>query len=709
MKYVPIHCHTHFSILDGFGTPQQNVDRAVALGIPALGISDHGNIFGHVEHWKACKSAGIKSILGCELYISHKPAFQKDKTSRFVTHMVVWAKNRQGWDDLVELVSQTNDPAYFYYKPRIHLWNEQDEDGILMPGLEHFLRGNIMGFSGHQGSHLSDNLFCDLFAEDSAATKAALKAAYAQKKDINSPDYYRKFLKDNWFEDTCQLALRFQEAFGKGNFFIELQNELNPNDKLALWVQPIIVECLRAVGKETGIPCLASSDPHYPSPDDARDQRMMVMNNMKETEQSVKEKLSSEDENDVMVFFGSDSFYIHSQEEMEAKFTKEEIDNTNMAADSVEMFDISHKPHIPPFEIPEYDTSTVDRFGNDMCSSSFDKFLFYLCLQGCKKIKPWESSEYSKQDYWNRIREEFAVIAEAKLSSYFLVVWDYCMAADNRPSNHSYDWYSNMIKGGDTDPIPRGVGRGSAAGCLVSYLIGITGIDPLKYGLIFGRFYNKGRNTDDHVELPDIDIDFAVEDRDWVIQYLSNKYGTENVAQIVTFQKMQGRAAMKDIFRIKGIMGGFELANEISKMIPSEAEVADQLQDMREAGYENYGLIQYAVDNVDDIMKFYEKPELKAVFDQAMRCEGRKRALGRHPSGVIVTPKPVRKCFPMAYDTKHKDQIIGVDMNDAATLGGIKLDILGTAILDKLKMTQDLVNGKTPKRKQVEFTEEVDD
>jgi DNA polymerase-3 subunit alpha len=140
-----------------------------------------------------------------------------------------------------------------------------------------------------------------------------------------------------------------------------------------------------------------------------------------------------------------------------------------------------------------------------------------------------------------------------------------------------------LKEGGKLDPIPRGVGRGSAAGCLVSYLIGITDIDPLQYDLLFSRFYNQGRNTGDHIELPDIDIDFSVEDREWIIEYLKYKYGKDNVAQIITFQRMQGRAALKDIFRIKGVHGGFDLSNEICKFIPSEAEIADELQQAREA------------------------------------------------------------------------------------------------------------------------------
>jgi DNA polymerase-3 subunit alpha len=618
--------------------------------------------------------------------------------------MVVWAKNHQGWKDLMKLVSKTNDPEYFYYKPRISLDSVDDK-----LGLDAFVSsGNIQGFSGHQGSHLSDSLFANLF-NDPSIEIPKLRKAYGQVKGMKT-DYYRQFLRPDWLEATCKLALKLEGMFGKGNFFVELQNELNPNDQLALWIHPLLVECLREVSKQTGIPAMASSDPHYPAPKDACDQRAMVMVNMRETEASVALKLSATDEMDVMVFFGSDSFYIHSPEEMQAKFTKEELDMTLKVAEQIEQYDISHKPYIPKYSLPEF---PKDSKHLETAPSDYDKFLMHLCIEGAKALKPWESQEWeyslqpkhTKAQYWDRLQEEFRTIFKAGLSSYFLVVWDYCMAGDYRPADHSFDWQENIKKGGEVDPIPRGVGRGSAAGCLVSYLCGITGIDPILYGLVFTRFYNEGRNSGNHVELPDIDTDFAVEDRDWIINYLGHKYGSGNVAQIITFQRMQGRAALKDIFRIKNVEGGFDLSNEICTHIPAESEIADQIQERRESGDENYGILQWALEHNEDILKYYNNEEFKPLFDQAVRCEGVKRGSGKHPSGIIVTSDAVDDCFPMALDVKTKTRIIGVDMNNVAVLGGIKYDLLGTAILDKLKMAQDLVNGVVPRRNRAEYTE----
>jgi DNA polymerase-3 subunit alpha len=715
MSYIPYHVHTYYSILDGFGSPKANVARAKKLGLSALGISDHGNVFGHIAHWTECKKAKIKPILGVELYVTHKSAAIKEQDNRANCHMVCWAKNKDGWLNLMKLVSKTNDPEYYYYKPRISLFNWTDTDNnITHVGLEHFVGRDkgIMSFSGHQGSHLADNLFCDLFG-DHEQRRSDIKRAYGQYKERDI-EFYRKFLKEDWLESTCELAEKMEGMFGKGNFFIELQNELKPTDRLALWIHPLIVECLREVSKQTGIPAMASSDPHYPSPEDAADQRLMVMTNMKETEASVQGKLDSEEGHDVMVFFGSDNFYIHSYDEMKEKFTEEELAMTVKVGEQIEEFDISHKPYIPKYDVPEFDTTAS---WLESAPAIEDKYLVHLCIEGAKKLKPWLNDDwkdtkrkYSKEQYWKRlIEQEFPVIFKAQLSSYFLIVWDYCMAADNRPIDHSFNWKENLAKGGKIDPIPRGVGRGSAAGCLISYLIGITDIDPILYDLSFTRFYSEGRNTADHIEYPDIDSDFAVEDREWVIAYLEDKYGKDNVAQIITFQRIQGKAAVKDIFRVKNVEGGFDLSNEICKYIPGEAEIADDIQAMRDAGHEGYGILRWALDNSEKIQEYYTDPKLKPLFDQAVRCEGTKRGQGRHPSGVIVAPKPVEECFPMALDTKTKEKIIAVDMNEVAKLGGIKMDILGVAILDKLKMAQDLVNGVTPRRNRINDYIESDD
>lgn len=685
MLYFTVTSYSMYSYLDGFSKPEDNAKRAKSVGIHTLAITDHGSVCGHVKHIEACKKQKIRYALGTELYISHQNAKIREKENRQLLHQVVWAKNYQGWKTLCKIISQTNDVEYYYYKPRIHLFGNG--------GLESLLDGNIMSFSGHQGSALSNILFADI-ENYTPEEQAKLKAAYSQckEKDI---EYYAKFLRPDWLEKTCQFAIKLEKIFGKGNFGVELQDECSEKDIRPLWVQKIIVRCLRTVSKETGIPALISSDPHYANPEDAENQRAMVMVNMKETESSVQEKLDSETENDVMVFFGSNNFYIHSPEEMAEKFTKEEMENSVKFAEQVEQYEIKHKPYIPQYNIPKFDDSIIDK---EFATTRDAQYLMYLCIQGARKLKPWESEEakeqkITKEKYWERLKSELKVLFGAGLSPYLLIVQDYINAARFRPADHSFDWETNLKNGGKIDPIVVGVGRGSSGGCLAAYLLGITEVDPLIYGLFFGRFYNSGRNTKDHVELPDIDTDMSVNGREWVIEYIKHKYGKNNVGQIVTFQKMMGKNAVKDIFRIKGIDGGFDLANQICKHIPGESEIMDEIQQAKEDGEEDYNTLLWSLDNSKDVREYYDNdPKIKEIFDQAIGCEGIIRGQGRHPSAVVITPEPIEECFPMVIDRMTKKKMAGYDMKDIEKLGAVKYDILGVSVLDKLKLCQDLVN-----------------
>lgn len=644
---------------------------------------------GTVEFYKAIKAINkkakqenkptIKFVAGSELYICHQAANIKAPENRDRTHMVVWAKNKQGWFDLIQLTSQCNHPDYYYYKPRIHLWNIE---GAV--GLESFCKGNIAGCSGHHGSILSDILFADIHA-DNATRTTQLKKAYGQYKGQKT-DYYRQFLRENWLEIASEEALKLEQLFGKGNFWIELQDELDPDDELALWIHPLIVECLREVSKKTGIPSFASSDPHYPRKEDALDQRATVMIAMKETDQSVAEKLTASDEMDLMVFFGSTNFYIHSYEEMAKKFTKEELEESNKIAGQVEEYSIEEQPYIPKFDIPKYNN---ERY-LDKIDGESNKYLMKLCIDGAKNIKPWEKSKFDKSIYWDRLKAETDVIFKFGLSDYFLVVHDICMAADHRPTNHSFDWQNNSI---EKDPIARGVGRGSAAGCLISYLTNITGIDPVKHDLLFSRFFNAGRLSKDNISLPDIDLDFEIEGRDWVLEYIKYKYGTENTGQIITFHTVKGKAAIKDVFRVRGVPNGFEIANEISECIEDESVIADEIEHKKQDGDDKYNILKWCLDNSEKFQEWYRKPELKPLLDQAIRCEGVKRGSGKHPSGIVVANKPLSELFPMVYDAKTKQRIVGFDLKSAETLGAAKFDILGVAVLSKLKMVEKLVRA----------------
>ena len=449
-------------------------------------------------------------------------------------------------------------------------------------------------------------------------------------------------------------------------------------------VHPLIVDCLRKVSEATGIPSVASSDPHYPSLEDAPDQRTLVMINMRETEQSVRQQLDDPDNLDSMVFFGSNSFYIKSYNEMSEKFTQEELDRTNWIADQVEEFDITDIPRIPKIEVPEPEYKNW----MSICNNKEDRYLMRLCVDGLSEIKPWEWTDYTRRDYWDRLQHELKILFQYNLSDYFLVVWDICQAAINRPSNHSFDWYNWS---GKKDPITLGVGRGSAAGCLVSYAIGITKVDPLRWNLLFSRFYNQGRNTEDHIELADIDLDIDKDNRDWIVNYIHQKYGY--IYPIITFGRIQGRAAIKDLFRVKGIQNHYQISNEICKYIPDEAAISDEIQQAKEEGSEDYGIIDWALDHSEELQEY--RREYPEIFDQAIRLEGKYRNQGKHASGYVIPQK--NQIFPKAFDTKSSQQIVGLEMKEAEKAGLVKVDLLGLSALSKLKLAGKFINDNNKK------------
>lgn len=684
MSYVAIHAHNTYSLLDGYGDPIKHIKRAKKLGYSALGTTNHGNIFGHIKHFEACKKADIKPILGTEAYISWQPAHIKSNENRKLTHQVIWAKNKEGWKNLCEFISKTNDSDYFYYRPRIYMF-DIEEDGKLYPGLETYAkRGGLQSFSGHQGSALSDLLFADLFSGKPEEYKK-LKFAYSGKEKD-----YAKLLRPGWLEEVSNVALRIEEMFGKGNFWIELQNEYDPADKTPCEIHPFLVDCLRQVSKATGITSVASSDPHYPAKEDAEIQRILVSVATKETEESIQIKMEETD-NDVLGFFGSDSFYLKSSEEMLEKFTAEEVEESQRIADQVEEFTLFENPMIPNYELDDDTAEMVKSLPYSDGKRINDDYLRYLCVEGAKEKKPWEiNAKHSKEEYWQRLKDEWQVIFEIGLTDYFLIVWDICQFADNKPADGSYDWRENLKKNGNIKAIPRGIGRGSAAGCLISYLTGITGIDPVKYDLMFSRFYNKGRIKDGYVAMPDIDLDFGIEGKEDVIEYLRWKYGQDRVGPIVTFQTMKGKAAIKDVFRVKGVEHGYEMANDLSQFIEEESIIADEIEEIRKESDEDYNILKWTIDHSDGFNKAIEKYGVKPFIDLAVRCEGTKRSQGKHPSGIVVSSEPLHKIFPMVYDTRTKNAVVGFDMKDSEKLGAVKFDILGVAILSKLQYAQEL-------------------
>lgn len=631
-KYVNLHCHSHGSLLDGLSRPEQIAELTSKHGYVAAGLTDHGNLSQCVKFMQECKARGVKPILGCELYLSPLNATIKDNNNRKLSHLPVLAKNLAGWRTLIKIVSRSNDPDVFYYKPRLDL-----------KALAEMLDGNIIAFSGHPGSDIANCMFLD-------------NSAYSDHPKLR-PDAV---------EVATNVALRYQDMFGKGNFWLEKQLIDHTN----LPVVHMIGDVIDEVSKRTGIPKIATGDSHYPERKDAIDQRVLLCSSLKTTFKKVNRDLANGEEVGLGGFFKSNNYHIPSYEDMIANHSEEELRNTVEIADMCENYDILSKPKKPHFICPDG-------------MSEFD-YLRKLGADGwAQKLlqRGIIDTEDAARTYQNRLDQEYAVIKKADLAGYFLVVQDYVNWAKNK------GW---LI----------GPGRGSAAGSLVSYLTNITSIDPIPHDLLFSRFYNEGRNTADHISLPDIDIDVPTERRDDIINYLREKYGHENVCQIGTFGRLQAKAVIREVLRVHEACPS-EIINRISKQFPDEARVADKMQADNETSLIMWTL-KYEPEKVGDYCYLRDDGQLAGeyanYFEQAIRLEGTFKSQGKHAAGVIVADEPISNFIPMVRATKGEEKVTGFEMNDSEAVGGMKLDILGNAALDKLMYVNVLLRGDYDKQ-----------
>ncbi len=564
MNYIPLHCHSMFSLLDGLSKPEQMAERCKSINATACALTDHGNIAGAVKFYSAMKKAGIKPILGCELYICEQDPSVQEKENRNLSHFLVLAQNYNGWQDLIKIVSESNKPEYYYHKPRLNLEK-----------LSELNSGNLIAITGHLGSTLADAIL----------------------------DNYQ--LKSDWKELGIQHINKIKTLFNNKVF---LEAQLIDVENLP--VQKILTDAIRVLGKETNTYVICTPDAHYCNREDAIDQRILLCNNLKTTFPEISRKISNDEEVPMGCFFTSDNYHIPSQEEMTALHTETEIKNTNYVANLVEDYDILSKPNLPPFECPK--------------GYNPDEYLRQLCRDGWRDKIADNIPKEDQQIYVDRIKYELEVLQGAGLSSYFLIVQDIV----------------NYVRKNGWLPGP---GRGSAAGCLVSYLIGITSIDPIKYHLLFDRFYNSGRNTADRISMPDIDVDVPINKREVIIDYIKNKYGHDKVSQMVTFNTIKGRGALKDVLRVYGNIS-FEEMNKITKNIPDEAKIADELQEMKEETGES-SIIRWALENNVDKLKEWcyidDNGELQGPlakrFEQAMRLEGTKSNQSKHAAGIAIS------------------------------------------------------------------------
>ncbi len=561
--FVHLHVHTEFSLLDGACRIKELVRAAKEKGQNALAITDHGVMYGAVDFYKAAKQEGIKPIIGCEVYVAPRTRF--DRVKEFdgeYRHLVLLCKNMTGYKNLVQMVSKSFTEG-FYSKPRI------DEDLLA----EH--------------------------TEGLIALSACLSGEIP------------KAILQNDYEKAKAKAIKYNEMFGSGNYYLELQDHgLNEEQR----VNPQLIR----ISKETGIPLVATNDVHYIEKADHEVQKILICIG---TNHTVNEENSLE--------FPTKEFYLKTGDEMAELFSEEAISNTVKIAEKCDFeFEFGNT------KLPFFDIGDKNHF----------EYLRELSLEGAKRIYGSLPQEVS-----DRLDYELGVIDRMGFVDYFLIVSDFV----------------NYAK---THGIPVGPGRGSGAGSLVAYCIGITGIDPLRYNLFFERFLNPER-----VSMPDFDIDFCYVRRQEVIDYVVSKYGNDRVAQIVTFGTMAARAAVRDVGRAMDIP--YAECDRIAKLIPQELKVT----------------IDQALTRVPELKIQYDtEPTVKALIDMAKKVEGMPRHASTHAAGVVITDKPVAEYVPLA--TSDEAVVTQYTMTTLEELGLLKMDFLGlrnlTVIDDTVKMVQ---------------------
>ena len=571
MSFVHLHVHSEYSLLDGFCRIEQVCDHAREMGQTALAITDHGVMYGAVAFFKAAQKAGIKPIIGCEVYVAPRSRFDREHgVDSEYTHLILLCRNEAGYHNLCYLVSMGFTEG-FYIKPRI--------DWELL-------------------SQHAEGLIC-------------LSACIAG-------DIPRKILEDDYTAAKAR-AEELRDLFGPDGFYLELQNHGMDEERRA-------AEGLLRIHRETGIPLVVTNDAHYIRAEDAYSQDVLMCIQMGKTV----------NDPDRMAFQGRD-FYLKTEDEMRQLFPdcQEAYDNTAKIADMCDFqFEFGHY-HLPRFALPEGET---DGFA----------YLEKLCRAGLERRYPQGGEGLEKQ-----LNYELDMIRRMGFTDYFLIVSDFIHYA----KSHG---------------IPVGPGRGSAAGSIVSYCLGITDVDPIKYSLFFERFLNPER-----VSMPDIDIDFCIRRRGEVIDYVNRKYGTEHVAQIVTFGTMAARAAIRDVGRALDISYGE--CDAVAKQVPFSLGMT----------------LDEALRLSKPLREFYEGDErLHALIDTARALEGMPRHASTHAAGVVITEKPIYEYVPLA---KNDESVVcQFTMTTLEELGLLKMDFLGLRNLTVLEDAAELVRRHTP-------------
>lgn len=587
MSFAHLHVHTEYSLLDGSNKIKECVSRVKELGMDSVAITDHGVMFGVIDFYRAAKAVGIKPILGCEVYVAPGSRFDKEAVGsgddRYY-HLVLLAENDLGYHNLMKIVSRGFTEGY-YYKPRVD-----------MEILKEFHEG-IIALSACLAGEVQKNIVRGMYEEGKAA------------------------------------ALRYQEIFGEGNFFLELQDH-------GIQEQKLVNQSLLRMAKETQIGLVATNDIHYTYAEDEKAHDILLCI-------QTGKKVADEDR---MRYEGG-QYYIKSEEEMKTLFpyALEALENTQKIADRCNVEIEFGVTKLPKYDVPEGYTSW--------------EYLNKLCYDGLKERYP-DGEESLKE----RLEYELSVIKSMGYVDYFLIVWDF-------------------IKYARDHDIMVGPGRGSAAGSIVSYTLGITSIDPIKYQLLFERFLNPER-----VSMPDIDVDFCFERRQEVIDYVVEKYGSDRVVQIVTFGTMAARGVIRDVGRVMDLPYAF--VDGIAKMVPTELNIT----------------LERALTVNPEFKRMYQEDEqVRELIDMSKRLEGLPRHTSMHAAGVVISQKAIDEYVPLSLGSDGS-VTTQFTMTTLEELGLLKMDFLGlrtlTVIQDAVKLASRS-SGKDINMEQIDYNDKA--
>lgn len=569
-NFTHLHLHTEYSLLDGACRIEGLMQRVKALGQTAVAITDHGVMYGCVDFYKAAKKAGVKPIIGCEVYVATRTRFDKVNRIDGSNHLVLLCKNETGYKNLIKMVSAGFTEG-FYNKPRVdHELLEEYHEGLIC--LSACLAGEI--------------------------PQALLAGDYEKAKN---------------------LARYYEDLFGKGNYYIEIQDH-------GLDEQRTVLPLLVRLSRETGIPLVATNDAHYLEKEDSRMQHILICI---QTNKTVND--------DDVLEFGTDEFYVKSTDEMYELFSAwpEACENTNRIAEMCS-FDFEFGvTKLPYFVAPD---------GMDN-----KEYFVKLCRDGLLRRYGADVPE----DIRARLDYEISIIDRMGYINYYLIVFDFINYAKSQG-------------------IPVGPGRGSGAGSLAAYCVGITNIDPIKYNLLFERFLNPER-----VSMPDFDIDFCYERRQEVIDYVIRKYGADHVAQIVTFGTMAARAAIRDVGRVLDMPYG--TVDGIAKLVPMEPKMT----------------LTKALSISRELKARYDAdPQVKKLIDMSLKLEGMPRHASTHAAGVVITREAADEYVPLA--TNDGNPVTQFTMTTIEELGLLKMDFLGLRTLTVIDDAEKMIRKREP-------------